>query len=122
MIDQIISHYRILEKLGVRRHGRCLQGRGRNPAPLCRPEVSAGRSSERPASLGPIPAGGSGRGVVVNEPIGALAHLGLARAYGLQGNTAKAQVSYGDFLILWKDADPDVPILKQAKTEYAKLQ
>jgi predicted Zn-dependent protease len=48
-------------------------------------------------------------------------HLGLARAYTLQGNTAKARKSYQDFLALWKDADPDIQILKQAKAEYAKL-
>jgi predicted Zn-dependent protease len=62
------------------------------------------------------------RGVVVNEPIGALAHLGLARACALQGDTAKAKAAYQDFLTLWKDAAPDIPILKQAKAEYAKLQ
>jgi tetratricopeptide (TPR) repeat protein/predicted Ser/Thr protein kinase len=62
------------------------------------------------------------RGVVWNEPIGALAHLGLARAYVLQGDTAKARAEYQDFLALWKDADPDIPILKEAKAEYAKLQ
>jgi serine/threonine protein kinase/Flp pilus assembly protein TadD len=62
------------------------------------------------------------RGIVVNEPIGALAHLGLARAYGLQGDTAKARATYQDFFTLWKDADSDIPILKQAKAEYAKLQ
>jgi serine/threonine protein kinase/Flp pilus assembly protein TadD len=62
------------------------------------------------------------RGVVLYEPIGALAHLGLARAYVLQGDTAKAKVAYQDFLTLWKDADPDIPILKEAKAEYAKLQ
>jgi predicted Zn-dependent protease len=62
------------------------------------------------------------RGVVVNEPIGALAHLGLARAYALQGDTAKAKAAYRDFLTLWKDADSDIPILKAAKAEYAKLQ
>ena len=61
------------------------------------------------------------RGIVVNDPIGALAHLGLARAYVLQGDTAKAKAAYQDFLTLWKDADPDIPILKQAKAEYAKL-
>jgi len=61
------------------------------------------------------------RGVVINEPIGALAHLGLARAYGLQGDTAEAKTSYQKFLTLWKDADPDIPILKQAKAEFAKL-
>jgi eukaryotic-like serine/threonine-protein kinase len=62
------------------------------------------------------------RGVVVNEPIGELAQLGLARAYVLQGNTAKAKAAYQDFLTLWKDADPDIPILKQAKAEYVKLK
>jgi len=62
------------------------------------------------------------RGIVVNEPIGALAHLGLARAYALQGDNAKAKAAYQDFLTLWKDADPDIPILKEAKAEYAKVQ
>jgi eukaryotic-like serine/threonine-protein kinase len=62
------------------------------------------------------------RGVVVNEPIGALAHLRLGRAYALQGDTAKARAAYNDFLTLWKDADPDIPVLKQARSEYAKLQ
>ncbi|MGA7625057.1 MAG: tetratricopeptide repeat protein, partial [Candidatus Acidiferrales bacterium] len=61
-------------------------------------------------------------GVVGNEPIGALAHLGLARAYALQGDTVKARSAYQDFLGLWKDADPDIPILIAAKSEYAKLQ
>ena len=51
-------------------------------------------------------------GVVANEPIGVLAHLGLARAYALQGDTAKARNAYQDFLTLWKDADPDIPVLK----------
>ena len=69
---------------------------------------------------------------MLNEPIGALAHLGLARAYALEaqslqgaeadGARAKARTAYKDFLTLWKDADPDIPILKQAKAEYAKLQ
>jgi cytochrome c-type biogenesis protein CcmH/NrfG len=62
------------------------------------------------------------RGMVLNSPIGALAHLGLARAYAMQGDTAKARAAYQDFLTLWKDADPDIPILKEAKAEYAKLQ
>ncbi len=61
-------------------------------------------------------------GVVENEPIGALAHLGLARAYVLSGDTAKAKIAYQDFLTFWKDADADSPLLKQAKTEFAKLQ
>jgi predicted Zn-dependent protease len=62
------------------------------------------------------------RGIVVNGPIGAIAHLGLARAYVLQGDTAKAEAAYQDFLALWKGADTDIPIFKQAKAEYAKLQ
>jgi hypothetical protein len=62
------------------------------------------------------------RSLVLNEPIGALAHLGLARAYVLQGDTAKAKSAYQDFLTLWKGADPDIPIFKQAEAEYAKLQ
>jgi tetratricopeptide (TPR) repeat protein len=62
------------------------------------------------------------RGIVTNFPLGALAHLGLARAHALQGDTAKARSAYQDFLTLWKDADPDIPILKQAKAEYAELK
>jgi tetratricopeptide (TPR) repeat protein len=62
------------------------------------------------------------RGLVLNSPWGALARLGLARAYALQGNTAKARAAYQDFLTIWKDADPEVPILKEAKAEYARLQ
>jgi len=62
------------------------------------------------------------RGLVVNFPWGALARLGLARAYAMQGDTAKARTAYQDFLTLWKDADPDIPILKEAKAEYAKLK
>jgi serine/threonine protein kinase/tetratricopeptide (TPR) repeat protein len=61
------------------------------------------------------------RGIVVNFPWGTLARLGLARAYAMDGNTAKAHAAYQDFLTLWKDADPDIPILKEAKAEYAKL-
>ena len=62
------------------------------------------------------------RGIVINFPLGALAHLGLARAYAMTGDTAKAKSAYQDFLTLWKDADSDIPILKEAKAEYAKLQ
>jgi eukaryotic-like serine/threonine-protein kinase len=61
-------------------------------------------------------------GAVRNLPLGALARLGLARAYAVEGDSAKAHIAYQDFLTLWKDADPDIPILKQAKAEYAKLQ
>ncbi len=61
-------------------------------------------------------------GVVVYYPIGALARLQLGRAYALAGDSAKARGAYQDFLTLWKDADTDIPILKQAKAEYAKLK
>jgi len=59
---------------------------------------------------------------VVNEPIGALAHLQIGRAYGMQGDVTEARAAYHAFLALWKHADPDIPILKQAKAEYAGLQ
>jgi serine/threonine protein kinase/tetratricopeptide (TPR) repeat protein len=61
-------------------------------------------------------------GLVLNYPLGALAHLGLARAYKSSGDLQNSRQAYLDFLSLWKDADPDIPILKQAKAEYAKLQ
>jgi eukaryotic-like serine/threonine-protein kinase len=59
---------------------------------------------------------------VVNVSIGALAHLGLGRAYALSGNKVKAKSAYHDFLTIWKDADPDLPVLLAAKSESAKLQ
>ena len=62
------------------------------------------------------------RGIVVSDPIGALAHLQLGRAFVLAGDTAKAKAAYQDFVGLWRDSDPDIPILKQAQAEYAKLQ
>jgi len=62
------------------------------------------------------------RGIVLNAPIGALADLQLGRAYAMSGDKANARAAYKDFLTLWKDADPDIPILKEAKAEYAKLQ
>jgi tetratricopeptide (TPR) repeat protein len=64
----------------------------------------------------------SHRGIVGADPIGALAHVQLGRAFVLSGDTIKAKAAYQDFLTLWKDADPDIPILIQAKAEYAKLQ
>ena len=60
-------------------------------------------------------------GIIVNDPIGALAYLGLARGDALAGDAVKAKAAYQDFFALWKNADPDVPILKQAQAEYAKL-
>jgi eukaryotic-like serine/threonine-protein kinase len=60
-------------------------------------------------------------GAVQNDPVGAFARLGLARAYAVAGDTAKARTAYQDFLGLWKDADPDLPILNEAKAEYARF-
>jgi ATP/maltotriose-dependent transcriptional regulator MalT len=62
------------------------------------------------------------RGIVLNQPVGALAHLGLARAYVMNGEAAKARAAYENFLELWKHADADVPILKQANAEYSRLK
>ena len=62
------------------------------------------------------------RGIVGADPIGALVHVQLGRAFVLSGDTIKAKAAYQDFLTLWKDGDADIPILRQAKAEYAKLQ
>jgi DNA-binding winged helix-turn-helix (wHTH) protein len=61
------------------------------------------------------------RGIVMCDPVGALAQVQLGRAYALSGDKTKAKSAYQDFLARWKDADPDIPIFNQAKTEYAKL-
>ena len=63
-----------------------------------------------------------GGNAVAGNTIGALAHVGLARAYGLEGDNAKARAEYEQFFNLWRDADPDILILKEAKSEYAKLK
>lgn len=62
------------------------------------------------------------RGITLNCPLGALTLLGLGRAYAQTGEMDKSHAEYRDFLALWKGADPDLPILKEAKAEYAKLQ
>jgi serine/threonine protein kinase/tetratricopeptide (TPR) repeat protein len=62
------------------------------------------------------------RGIVSNFPLGALAHLQLGRAYELAGDVGKAREAYAAFLVIWLNADPDVPILKRAQAEYAKLR
>jgi DNA-binding winged helix-turn-helix (wHTH) protein/Flp pilus assembly protein TadD len=62
------------------------------------------------------------RGIVINDPVGVLAYLQLGRAYAMSGDKAKARSTYQDFLGIWRDADPDIPILKQAKAEYVKLK
>jgi serine/threonine protein kinase/predicted Zn-dependent protease len=61
-------------------------------------------------------------GIVVSDPIGALAHLGLARAYAVSGDSEKARSAYQEFFALWKNADPNIPILQQARKEYAALR
>jgi hypothetical protein len=62
------------------------------------------------------------RGIVVNFVTGVLARLQVVRAYAMAGDTAKAKSAYQDFLTLWRDAESDIPVLKQAKGKYAKLQ
>ena len=62
------------------------------------------------------------RGIVLADPIGALARLQLGRAYVVSGDMAKAKNAYQDFLTLWKDADADIPVFKQARAEYARLR
>ena len=64
----------------------------------------------------------SHRGLVMEDPVGAVARLQLARALAASGDTARARVAYQDFLTLWKQADTDVPLLKQAQAEAAKLR
>jgi tetratricopeptide (TPR) repeat protein len=61
-------------------------------------------------------------GVVISDPIGALARLQFGRALAMSGDTVEAKAAYEDFLTLWKDADPDIPILRQAKAEYATVR
>jgi eukaryotic-like serine/threonine-protein kinase len=62
------------------------------------------------------------RSMVINSPLGSLARLKLARVYAMQHDAPKAKAAYQDFLTLWKDADRDIPILKEAKVEYRRLQ
>jgi tetratricopeptide (TPR) repeat protein len=81
--------------------------------------LEAGRGQEAAAEFQKVL---DHRGVVIADPIGALAHLHLGRAYALSGDSAKAKSAYERFLTLWKGADPEIPILKQAKLEYDKLQ
>ena len=62
------------------------------------------------------------RGIVGADPIGALTHLQLGRVFALSGDKAKAKAAYQEFLTVWKDADPGIPILRSAKAEYIRLQ
>ena len=61
------------------------------------------------------------RGIVASDPVGALVHLQIGRAFALSGDKAKAKTAYQDFLTLWKDADPDIPVFREARAELAKL-
>jgi tetratricopeptide (TPR) repeat protein len=81
--------------------------------------LAAGRGREAAAEFQKVL---DHRGIVLADPIGVLAHVQLGRAYHLVGDEVKAKASYQDFLTLWRDADPDIPIFQQAKAEYAKLQ
>ena len=80
--------------------------------------LAAGRGEEAAAEFQKVL---NHRGIVLADPIGALAHLQLGRAYVVSGDITKAKSAYQDFLALWKGADPDLPVLKQASAEYAKL-
>jgi hypothetical protein len=62
------------------------------------------------------------RGLAPTSEFIPLSQLNIGRAYALRGDVGKARTAYQDFLVLWKDADPNIPLLKEAKTEYAKLQ
>ena len=81
--------------------------------------LSAGKEAEAVAEFQKII---DHPGVVVNFPLGALAHLGLARARALSGDMSAARTAYQDFFADWKDADPEVPVLKRARSEYEKLR
>jgi eukaryotic-like serine/threonine-protein kinase len=80
--------------------------------------LEAGRSAETAREFQKIL---DNRGIVFADPIGALAHLQIGRAFAMSRDKTKAKAAYQDFLRLWKDADPDIPVLKDAKAEFAKL-
>jgi tetratricopeptide (TPR) repeat protein len=80
--------------------------------------LAAGRGKEAAAEFQKIL---RHRGIVLADPIGALAYLQLGRAYVVAGDMTKAKGAYRDFLTIWKEADPDIPVFKQATAEYAKL-
>jgi len=81
--------------------------------------LQVGKGMEAATEFGRI---SGSRGYDPLNPVRSLAYLGLARAYVLQGDTAKAKAAYQDFLTLWKDADPNIPVFITAKAEYAKLR
>ena len=93
-------------------------GGGYPPYVRGRAYLAAGRGQEAAAEFQKIL---NHRGVIFADPIGTLAHLQLGRAYVLSGDMIKAKSAYQDFLTLWRDADPDIPVVKQASAEFAKL-
>ena len=80
--------------------------------------LKAGRGAEAAAEFQKII---DHPGLMLADPVGAVARLQLGRAFAISGNRPNAKAAYEDFLTLWKDADPDIPLLKQAKAEYAGL-
>jgi eukaryotic-like serine/threonine-protein kinase len=82
-------------------------------------QLAAGRGTEASDEFEKIL---NHRGIVLTDPVGVSAYLGLARAYAISGDTMKARHAYDEFLALWKDADPGITVLTQAKTEYAALR
>jgi hypothetical protein len=81
--------------------------------------LTAGHGSEAAAEFQKIL---DHRGIVLADPIGALSRLQLGRAFVLSGDQIRAKAAYDDFLTLWKNADPDIPILRQAKEEYVRMR
>ena len=92
---------------------------GTGPAPRGRLEGERDRGPEAAVEFQKVL---THRGIVLADPIGALAHRQLARALAMSGEESQSREAHQRFLTLWKDADPDIPVLKQAKAEYAKLQ